>query len=202
MRLKLHLAQGDMIYRWQSELQPFLGLYSLCFNTAQTPCFVFLSSCAFPCLHGDFSAFVYHSSFGKTPLCMHVLHYLFCVSICGKYVCIHLCVGVCILVHIPCGGQRSMLGILCHFVFWGSSLLWLDWLASWESACLWHSYHCGDDLITQPSLYFTWLWGFLNAVPQASIVSYIFLEIRCFQTWYRAEHDLELWSRCFLRAEL
>ena len=121
MRLKLHLAQGDMIYRWQSELQPFLGLYSLCFNTAQTPCFVFLSSCAFPCLHGDFSAFVYHSSFGKTPLCMHVLHYLFCVSICGKYVCIHLCVGVCIFVHIPCGSQRSMLGIflicsLPHFL--------------------------------------------------------------------------------------
>lgn len=54
------------------------------------------------------------------------------------WACVWVCIALWTCVRI-CGGQRSMLGTLCCTEVWGSSLLWLDWLASWGSACLWNS---------------------------------------------------------------
>lgn len=83
----------------------------------------------------QFSFTVYHWSFGKTSLCIDVLHWL---SVCDEYVCIRLRVGVCTCIHVPWGDQRSMLGIFlnCSLPYFSgrtshwsrSSQVWLPWL--------------------------------------------------------------------------
>lgn len=94
-RLKLHLAQGHMICRWQSELQLSLAPKLMPSNTTGVP---YVSHpCAFLSLHGDFSASwgvsKAHFSFRVITECLIVIFFASLYVICA-------CTSLCRCVHM------------------------------------------------------------------------------------------------------